>query len=471
MPESIILYNTLNRKKEVFVPLRKGKVGLYTCGPTVYHYAHVGNLRSYIFEDILKRTLLFNKLKVTHVMNITDVGHLTSDADEGEDKMLKGARREGKTVWEIAEFYTQAFMQDIAKLNIVSPLVVCKASDHIKEQIKMIQMLEKKGFTYTAGGNVYFDTSKLDDYGKLARLNLNAKSQARVEKDSHKRNNHDFVLWFTKSKFQDQEMKWPSPWGVGYPGWHIECSAMATKYLGEQFDIHCGGIDHIPVHHTNEIAQSEGATGKKPWVSFWLHGEFLVIHSGDKMAKSGENFITLSTLESKGFDALDYRYFCLGTQYRMPLMFSYEALEGAKVARKRLNEKVLELKEQKKNDTKIHQDFQEKYLVQFTEQINDDLNTPQVLATLWTVIKDEKLTATDKYSLILQFDKIFGFNLGLLKKEKVVIPAAVKRLAEEREVARQQKDWKKSDELRDKIKAMGWVIADTKEGYEITNGR
>jgi len=467
MSESIILYNTLSRKKEVFVPLRKGKVGLYTCGPTVYHYAHIGNLRSYIFEDVLKRTLLFNKLKVTHVMNITDVGHLTSDADEGEDKMLKGARREGKSVWEIAEFYTQAFMQDIAKLNILSPLVVCKATDHIKEQIEMIRKLEKKGFTYTSGDNVYFDTSKLDDYGKLARLDFDTEGKARVEKDTHKKNNHDFVLWFTKSKFQDQEMKWPSPWGVGYPGWHIECSAMATKYLGEQFDIHCGGIDHIPVHHTNEIAQSEAALGKKPWVSFWLHGEFLVIHSGDRMAKSGENFITLSTLESRGFDALDYRYFCLGTQYRMPLMFSYEAMEGAKVARKRLNEKVLELKEQKNKDTKIHKDFQEKYLVQFTEQINDDLNTAQVLATLWAVIKDEKLTATDKYSLILQFDKIFGFNLGLLKKEKVVVPAAVKKLAEEREVARQQKDWKKSDELRTAIQKLGYTIADTKEGYEL----
>ncbi len=470
MSESIILYNMLSRKKEVFVSLHKGKVGLYTCGPTVYHYVHIGNLRSYIFEDVLKRTLLFNKLKVNHVMNITDVGHLTSDADEGEDKMLKGARREGKTVWEIAKFYTNAFMQDIAKLNILSPLVVCRATDHIKEQIEMIEQLEKKGFTYTSGGNVYFDTSKLGDYGKLARLNLSAEGKARVEKDQAKKYEHDFVVWFTKSKFQDQEMKWPSPWGVGYPGWHIECSAMATKYLGNQFDIHCGGIDHIPVHHTNEIAQSEAALGKKPWVSFWLHNEFLVLRQGEKMAKSGDNFLTLAVLEEKGFEPLDYRYFCLGTQYRVPLMFSMDAMDAAKIARKRLNEKVLELKLRKDVEKMVHIEKQKEYMERFTLQVNDDLNTPQALATLWVVIKDEKLTAADKYSLILQFDKILGFNLGLLKKERVVVPAAVKKLVEEREVARQQKDWKKSDELRNRILSLGYIIADTKEGYEITKG-
>lgn len=472
MSESIILYNTLSRKKEVFVPLHKGKVGMYTCGPTVYNYMHIGNLRSFLFEDVLKRVLLFNKYNVKQVMNITDVGHLTGenegDADSGEDKMLKGARREGKTVWEIADFYTKAFIFDTQKLNLLAPDILCKATEHIKEQIAMIQLLEKKGFTYVSGGNVYFDTSKLNDYGKLARLDLNAKAQARVEKDLHKRNSHDFVLWFTKSKFQEQEMKWPSPWGIGYPGWHIECSAMATKYLDNLFDIHCGGIDHISVHHTNEIAQSEAALGKKPWVRYWLHGEFLVVKEGEKMAKSGENFITLSTLESKGVEALDYRYFCLGTHYRMPLMFSYEALEGAKVARKRLSEKVLELKQRKSKDYTRHTDHPEKYLLQFTQQINDDLNTPQALATLWAVIKDEKLTAADKYSLILQFDKIFGFNLGLVKKEKVTIPTAVKKLAEERLRVRAAKDWKKSDELREKIKALGYAIADTKEGYEIT---
>ncbi len=472
---ALFLYNTLSRKKELFQPLHKSHAGLYTCGPTVYHYAHIGNLRSYIFEDVLKRTLLFNKFKVKHVMNITDVGHLTSDADTGEDKMLRGARRENKTVWEIAKFYTDAFMQDIQKLNILPPDIVCNATEHISEQIALIQRLEKNGFTYNACGNVYFDTSKLDDYGKLARLDLGAQTQARVEKDSNKKNQHDFVLWFTKSKFQDQEMKWPSPWGLGYPGWHIECSAMSMRYLGEQFDIHCGGIDHIAVHHTNEIAQSEAATGKKPWVRYWLHGEFLVIQvveksSAERMAKSGENFITIRTLETQGYDALDYRYFCFSTHYRMPLMFSYEALEGAAVARKRLAEKVIELKENCKKDVKVHTERQEKYLLQFTEQINDDLNMPQALATMWGVLKTEELSAKDKYTLLLKFDKIWGFNLGLLQKEKVKIPNDVKKLAEERLRVREQKDWKKSDELRERIRKLGWIVGDTKEGYELKRG-
>ena len=318
----LTLYNTLARKKETFVPLKKGSVGMYCCGPTVYNYAHVGNLRSYIFEDVLRRVLEFNKFKVKHVTNITDVGHLTSDADVGEDKMLKGAKREKKTVWQIAEFYTKAFKDDIIKLNIKNPNTWSKATDHIKEQITLIQILEKKGFTYQAGGNVYFDTSSVKDYGKLAKLDLKADTKERVEEDKNKKNKHDFVLWFTKSKFQDQGMKWKSPYGTGYPGWHIECSAMSMKYLGKQFDIHCGGIDHIPVHHTSEIVQSESATGKKPWVKYWLHNEFLVLRKGEKMAKSGDNFITLQTLEEKEFHPLDYRYFCLGTHYRKPLMFS-----------------------------------------------------------------------------------------------------------------------------------------------------
>ncbi len=457
------------------MPLHKGKVGLYTCGPTVYHYAHIGNLRSYIFEDILKRVLLFNKLNVNHVMNITDVGHLTSDADEGEDKMLKGARREGKSVWEIADFYTQAFLRDVGKLNILLPKVICKATDHIKEQIAMIGQLERKGFTYVAEGNVYFDTSKLRDYGKLARLNLDVKEKARVEKDAAKRNSHDFVLWFTKSKFQEQEMKWASPWGLaGYPGWHIECSAMATKYLGEEFDIHCGGIDHIPVHHTNEIAQSEAALGKKPWVKYWLHGEFLVIKDGEKMAKSGENFLTLSSLEEKGFDPLDYRYFCLGTQYRMPLMFSYEALEGAKVTRRRLMEFVAAAQERVKQvDSKVKAHFRKELTVNlhfknFQQEINNDLNTPKALAVMWEVVRNAVIDDYQRLILLKEFDKVLGLALFELKKEKVTIPPEVKNLAEERVKARVAKDWKKSDELRDAIKAQGWVIADTKEGYEIT---
>ncbi len=396
-------------------------------------------------------------------MNITDVGHLTSDADVGQDKMLLAALREKKSVRAVADFYTKAFKDDLQKLNILPPDIWCKATDHIKEQIEMIKKLEKKGYTYFAGGNVYFDTSTVGEYGKLAQLNLEIETQARVEKDPHKKNPHDFVLWFTKSKFQEQEMKWDSIFGKGYPGWHIECSAMATKYLGKQFDLHCGGIDHIPVHHTNEIAQSEAANGKKPWVKYWLHNEFLVLE-GQKMAKSGENFITLSTLQEKGFDPLDYRYFCLGTHYRKPLMFSYEALEGAKAGRKRLNEKFLELK---KSGTASAQK-QKKYLEAFTDDIDDDLNTPKALAVLWDLLEDENLSDKDKRSLLLKFDKVLGLNLNKLKKEKLKIPVEVKRLADERLKARSNKDWKKADELREKIKALGYIVGDTKEGYEIT---
>ncbi len=463
---TLTLHNTLSRSKELFVPLKKGEVGLYTCGPTVYHYMHIGNLRSFLFEDILKRALLFNKFKVKHVMNITDVGHLTGenegDADSGEDKMLKGAKRENKTVWEVADFYIKAFQRDYTALNLQKPGVWCKATDHIKEQIALIQKLEKKGFTYFKGGNVYFDTSKLNDYGKLAKLDLGVEAKARVQKDSNKKNSQDFVLWFTKSKFQEQEMKWSSPWGVGYPGWHIECSAMAMKYLGEQFDLHCGGIDHISVHHTNEIAQSEAAIGKKPWVKYWLHNEFLVLGQNEKMAKSGENFITLSTLVEKGYSPLDYRYFCLGTHYRHPLMFSYEALDGAKVARRRLVEKVLEFKKDKSKSSSVKQ---KAFVLRFTEAINDDLNTPQALAVVWDVVKDEVLSGKDKYSLLLKFDTVLGLGLKSIKEEK--IPVAVVKLAEERLRARQNKEWKKSDELREKISGLGYVVGDTKEGFEI----
>ncbi len=466
----LTLFNTLTRKREQFIPLDKKEIRLYTCGPTVYNYAHLGNHRAYLFDDLLKRTLLFNGYKVKHVMNITDVGHLTSDADTGEDKMLKGAKRENKTVWEVAEFYIGAFKRDLVKLNVLKPSILCRATDHITEQIELIKKLEKKGFTYVAGGNVYFDTSKLKDYGKLAQLDLKVekegKVQARVEKDENKKNPYDFVLWFTKSRFQEQEMKWASPWGKeGYPGWHIECSAMSMKYLGEQFDIHCGGIDHIPVHHTNEIAQSEAATGKKPWVKYWLHNEFLVLGGNEKMAKSGENFLTLSLVERKGYPALVYRYFCLGTHYRKPLMFSYKALDGAKNSYRRLTKKVLELKKEK-TAGKEDKNIADNYLNTFTAQINDDLNTPQALATLWEMLEDSKLSGKAKYKLLLKFDEVLGLGLAQVKEEK--IPMEIINLAEERELARKNKDWKKSDELREKIKSLGYVVGDTKEGYVVS---
>jgi len=400
-------------------------------------------------------------------MNITDVGHLTSDADTGEDKLLKGAKREKKTVWEVADFYTKAFKDDIKELNLLFPKVFPKATEHIKEQIELIKKIEKKGFTYQAGGNVYFDISKVDDYGKLARLNLEEEGKARVEKDKNKKSSHDFVLWFTKSKFKDQEMKWNSPWGEGYPGWHLECSAMSMKYLGEQFDIHCGGIDHIPVHHTNEIAQSEAATGKKPWVKYWLHNEFLVLKKGEKMAKSGNNFVTLSTLKEKGFVALDYRYFCLGTVYRKPLMFNYEALEATKNAREKLMGRVLELKKEVdgKVKSKCSTNGAKKYKEQFLEQVSDDLNTPQALATMWDLLKDNSIKSGEKLCLLYYFDQVFGFGLEDLKEEKV--SAEILKLAEEREKARQAKDWATSDKLRDELKEKGYSVDDQKEGFKV----
>ncbi len=452
------IYNTLIRKKETFSPIKKNEVGLYTCGFTVYDYAHIGNLRTYIFEDLLKRILLFNGYKVKHVLNITDVGHLTSDADEGEDKMLKGAKREKKTVWDIAEFYTQEFQKDIKKLNIQDPTIWCKATDHIKEQIEMISSLEKKGFTYLSGGNVYFDTSKVKDYGKLARLDLKAENQERVEKDLNKKSSQDFVLWFTKSKFQDQDMKWPSPWGVGYPGWHIECSAMATKYLGKSFDIHCGGIDHIPVHHTNEIAQSESALDVKPWVHYWMHGEFLVVGDSEKIGKSKGNFLTLSFVQEKGYDPLAYRYFCLGTHYRKPLMFSWEAMDSAQNAWKKLQNKVLELIEKptqgKKNAESFIEDFQ--------GAINDDLNMPQALAVVWAMLKDEEVNNKIKYRTLLEFDRVLG--LGVESIKKVNISEEVQILMEKREDARLKKNWKEADQIRDKLKSLGYSIEDTPSG-------
>jgi cysteinyl-tRNA synthetase len=466
----LLLYNTLTHRKEIFIPIKKGKVSLYTCGPTVYNYAHIGNLRSYINWDILRRVLEFNTFDVKHVMNITDVGHLTSDSDTGEDKMLKGARREKKTVWEIAEFYTNAFKEDITKLNIKEPKIWCKATKHIKEQIEMIQKLEKKGFTYTKGGNVYFDTSTFAKYGEFAGLNLNEKGKSRVDVDLNKKNSHDFVLWFTKSKFLDQEMKWDSPFGIGYPGWHIECSAMATKYLGTSFDIHTGGIDHINVHHTNEIAQAECSMGVHPWVKYWLHSEFLVIDkgksgTGEKMAKSGKNFLTLQTLEEKGFDPLDYRYFCLTAQFRRSLQFSYEALDGARSARRKLQEKVWELQENGAKKGVFAQ--KEKYSLKFLTSINDDLNMPKALAVVWDLMKDTTLKISEKYSLFLQFDSVLGFNLSK-KKPKVHIPKEVMDIVQLREVARSSKNWKKADELRKKIVSKGYAIADSPNGFEIT---
>ena len=460
----IRLFNTLTHKKEDFIPDKEGHVGIYTCGPTVYWYAHIGNLRTYIFEDILKRMFLHNGYKVKHVMNITDVGHLTSDADEGEDKMLLGAKREGKTVWDIAKLYEKAFFDDTHKLNVLDPDIVCRATEHIKEMIHLIEKLQKNNMTYSADGNIYYDISKFKAYGKLANLKVDElKAGARIEVDEHKHNPHDFVLWFTKSKFKDQEMKWKSPWGEGYPGWHIECSAMSMKYLGDHFDIHCGGIDHIPVHHTNEIAQSEGATGHK-WVNYWMHGEFLVMDKG-KMSKSSGEILTLSTLEKHGYSPIDYRYLCLNTHYKTPLTFSYDSLDAAKNALNTLKSKIIEFREDK---SKIeHKIDIEEYSRDFLEAINDDLNMPKALATMWEVIKDKELNNKEKYTLLIDFDKVLGLDLEHSKEEKIDVPKDVLELVEQREHARNKKDFKKSDELRNLISGKGFAVDDTSNGPKV----
>ena len=455
-------YDTLERDKRTFSPLVKNEVKMYACGPTVYNYIHIGNIRTFVFVDILKRALSYLGYKINHVQNITDVGHLSSDADAGEDKMKKAAEREKKTAWDVAKFYTEAYLKDIKEINIILPDVIPKATEHIKEMIELNKKIEKAGFTYFAGGNLYFDTSKLRDYGKLTGgFNEDQdKAHARVESDPNKKNQRDFVLWFTKSKFTDQDMKWESPWGVGYPGWHIECSAMSMKYLGDQFDIHCGGIDLIPVHHTNEIAQVESVT-KKKWVNFWLHGEFILIDQ-KKMAKSEGNFITLKTIKDKGFDALDYRYFILTAQYRTQLNFSFDALEAAKNARSRLNNFILDLKEKSvKKKGKVSEEYNHKFI----DSLEDDLNMPKAVAVLWDLISDQDINSEDKLATILKFDEVFGLNLKNIKAEK--IPKEITELIKQRDEARKNKDWKASDEIRNKISVLGYEVKDTQEGTRI----
>lgn len=452
------LYNTLTRKEEIFKQLKPGKIGFYTCGPTVYDYAHIGNLRTYIFEDVLKRVLLFNGFKVKHVMNITDVGHLTSEADTGEDKLEKGAKREGKSAWEIAEYYTEKFKQDMRKLNILEPDIWCKATDHIQEQISLIKKLEKKGFTYQIEDGIYFDSNKLKDYGKLARLNIKGlQAGARVDVKG-KKNKTDFALWKFSPENEQRQMEWDSPWGKGFPGWHIECSAMAMKYLGESFDIHCGGMDHPPVHHTNEIAQSEAATGKK-FVRYWMHGEFLTLKD-QKMSKSTGGFITLESLEKKWFDALAYRYLCLGTSYRKQLMFDEEGLRGAQAGYDRLKEKVLDILDEKENIGDAG-----RYEKKFLAAINDDLNMPRAIAVVWELIKDNKVGGKKKYAALMQFDRILGLGLKGIKKE--IIPDEITKLAEARLTARKGRDWKMADILRERIKEKGYLVEDSEDGFKV----
>lgn len=453
----------MSRKKEEFIPLFPGNVNMYSCGPTVYNYAHIGNLRTYIFNDILRRVILENGYKLKQVMNITDVGHLSGDGDDGEDKMLLGAKREKKSVWDIARFYEDAFFKDTDLLNIQRPDIICRATDHIKDMIEMNRKIEENGYTYFIGGNLYFDTSKISDYGKLARLKVDdLRHGARTKVDINKKSITDFVLWFTKSKFDNQEMKWESPWGTGYPGWHIECCAMSIRYLGEQFDIHTGGIDHIPIHHTNEIAQAEAATGKKPWVRYWMHGEFLVMDKG-KMSKSSGKFLTLKSILDNGYDPLAYRFLCLGAHYRKQLMFSWEAMESASSGYKALKKKILELKKREisfEGDSK-----KEYYKTEFIRNINDDLNIPRALALMNDMLRDDQFGSIEKLDLVKDFDRVLG--LRLMEEEELGIPDDVLSLIEEREKARREKKFDLSDKYREEIKERGFLIKDTVDGPEV----
>ncbi len=449
------LYNTLSRKKEDLRPLKE-EVGLYTCGPTVYDYAHIGNLRTYIFEDVLKRALYYNNYKVKHVMNITDVGHLTSDEDTGEDKIEASAKKKKKSAFEIAEYYTQAFKENIEDLNIVSPDIYVKATETIKEQLDLIKLLEKKGFTYQIEDGIYFDTSKLNEYGELAKLKeVKLKPGARVEVKG-KKNITDFALWKFSKPDDKRQMEWESPWGTGFPGWHTECVVMAHKYLGVPFDIHCGGVDHISVHHTNEIAQSK-AGFEDNLATLWMHGEFLNLKDR-KMSKSKGGFITLYDLKEENIPPLAYRYLVLGAHYRSILNFSKEAIENAKNGLKNLQNRVAELESEK---GAVSPSYKEEFL----SAVSDDLDTPKALEVTWRMIKDNNLDNKTKKATVEDFDKLLG--LKLTKMPGKGIPEEITKLLKEREEARKNKDFKKADELREKIKKKGYSVEDTKDGYKI----
>jgi len=477
---TITLFNTMGRAEVPFQSIEPGKVRLYTCGPTVYNYAHIGNLRTYVSEDLLRRMLSYFGYEVNHVMNVTDVGHLTSDADTGEDKMTVGARREGKTVWEIARFYEKAFFDDIRALNILMPTTVARATEHIPAMIEIVQRLIDRGYAYEAGGNVYFSVDRFADYGSLAALQLEElQAGARVDVDPNKRNPLDFVLWFTESKFPDQEMKWDSPFGRGFPGWHIECSAIASQYLGERVDIHCGGSDHIPVHHTNEIAQSEAAFGHK-WVNYWFHTEFLIMKEG-KMSKSAGGFLTLAALTEMGFSPDDYRYFCLQAHYRSPLQFTWEALKGAQTALANLRNLYTGWLEElgagasdvpdssngstalgpEETSTEVSEE-ERSYSEAFDSAIAADLNVPLALGVVWKMAKDPGLSAATKRSLLSRFDRVLG--LGVDKWQRAELPEELKRLLDERQAARARRDYATADELRARLAAAGVEIMDTPSG-------
>jgi cysteinyl-tRNA synthetase len=454
------VYNTLTRQKEIFKPIKAGEAGIYTCGPTVYHYAHIGNMRTYIAEDTLVRALKYFGYKVTRVMNITDVGHLTSDSDTGEDKMELGAKREGKTAWDVAKFYTEAFFKDYKALNCLMPEVTCPATDYIKEMVGLVSVLEKKGFTYSIGDGVYFDTSKLPDYGKLAGKGHveGIREGARVEVNAEKRNPADFALWKFSAPGEQRQMEWESPWGKGFPGWHLECSAMAMKHLGDTIDMHCGGEDHVSVHHTNEIAQSEGATGK-PFSNYWMHIRFLVTGDAGKMSKSSGEFLTLPVLQAKGFDPLAYRYFCFCAHYRKQLEFSWEAIDTSAKNLEALRGMTAKLREEA---APAALDKASEFYKQFSDALADDLNLSLALAALWGALRSD-LPPAQKLAFVLEADKVLGLDLDRAPAQEAM-PAGVAELIAEREAARKAKDFKRSDELRKALLEKGVAIEDTPKG-------
>ena len=475
-PGRFEIFNTLGRTVEEFKPRTAGTVQLYACGPTVYDYATIGNFRTYIFVDVMRRTLGALGYRVRHVMNITDVGHLASDADEGEDKMLAGARREGRTVWDIAEFYTDRFFADADALNILRPDVVAKATDHIEEMIALIRRLEERGFTYVAGGNVFFDVARFARYGELALLDRQRlQAGARISIDRSKRNPEDFGLWFTRSKFEDQAMIWDSPWGRGYPGWHIECSAMAMCYLAEQFDIHCGGIDLIPVHHTNEIAQAEAALGIAPegpqrWVNYWCHGEFLLVN-GAKMSKSKGNLVTVGQLQEQGYDALDYRYFVLGAHYRAHQNFTMRALDAARAARAGLVSRVADLaRAAAVDDPRVMAagDFVHPAAEEALAHAASDLAMPRVLARLWQLVKSDAGDPQRCLQAVGSIDRVLGLQLLESAAARLTDAGrsdpAVDALVRERDEARRRRDFARADAIRAQLAAEGIELRDAVAG-------
>ena len=455
------LFNTLSRSIEQFKSLKPGKVGMYTCGPTVYDYTHIGHLRKYINDDILKKTLRANGFDVHHVMNITDVGHLTSDADSGEDKMEKGAKESGRTVWDVAKFYEEYFIKSVNTVNIERADIVCRATEHITKQIKLIEKLEKNGFTYTTSHAVYFDVTKFPKYGQLSGQKLEDKevgSRSDVFVDKSKKHPADFALWFfTVGHFKDHTMRWSSPWGEGFPGWHIECSAMSMEYLGESFDIHTGGIDHIPVHHENEIAQAEGATGKQ-FVKYWVHHDFVNIDK-EKMSKSKKNFLKVEEIEEKGYDPMALRYLYLTAHYRSEIAFSFDSLDASQTALNKLREEV---RSWDLDPTRKSGEFYNNFL----RALNEDLNMPAALAEVWKMVKSE-MPSVQKSADLLEMDKVLGLELDKYIGQKLEVPVEVQKLVEAREKARKDKDFKRSDELRNEIKKLGYEIEDSSEGVRI----